>query len=837
VFDFVRTIRFKLTVWFVGILALVIFAISALLYFGLQRALIQSVDNNLHSAGIRSVAPARNVPDLQVYSDQEPSYPGLERYDQLRQLMLLSNTPARLLALDGSLLQSDALFPTGIDISAEQLLAANSGSARYETIVVRQDTFRLYTAPVRINDTRVAIVQVVDTLNEQLATLASLRALLLWLIPISLLFAGIGGSLLAGGALAPMKRVRREVEKIIEKGDLSHRVSVGLPDDEVGRLARTFDQLLVRVDQAMERERQFTSDASHELRTPLTVLKGEISVALSRMRSAGEYRQTLSQLESTVDDMHQLVEDLLTLTRVANNRQALVKAPIDVCDLVSQVCERMQVIADRQGVVLHSPTEPAGMVVMGDRIKLQRVFTNLVDNAVRYTPKGGRVDVAMRRENNTVLIDVRDTGRGIAPEHFPKLFQRFYRADSGRSRDVGGTGLGLALAQTIVKAHGGKITVSSKPGQGSCFTVLLPAASNQTVIAAPPVKKEKTRLPMTIARPKMLTPVAAAIQPAKPIALHNRSFRAMNTDIALFLLSDDSRHANCVLDAAEWFFMQVEWRLSRFRESSELSLLNRSGSARASRTLFDIMQLALQAHADTCGVFNPLIGRALAAAGYDRTFDDIGTDQVLARHAPIPAAIPSLADAVTLDVAMHQITLLNGAQIDLGGIAKGWAIDRAFHTISKLGPCCVNAGGDIRVCGSFEPGGNGWRVDIEDPFAAETLNAVGPSQVRVQTQSVHAVMLRDKSIATSGIVKRRWVVDGAEQHHLIDPRSGEPARNGLLSVTAIGDTTVQAEVAAKTVFILGEEEGSAWADERHIPSLIMFRDGEYLCNQWFPSVM
>jgi signal transduction histidine kinase/thiamine biosynthesis lipoprotein ApbE len=823
VFDFVRTIRFKLTVWFVGILAIVILAISALLYFGLQRVLLQSVDANLRTAGVRSVAPANAD-----QSPQEPGYPDNEQSDQLRRLVLLSNTPARLISLDGALLQSDPLFPRSISITIEALNTANQGAARFETIQVGLSTYRLYTAPVKVNNIRTAIVQVVDSMDEQINTLAGLRSLLAWLIPFTLLLAAIGGSFLAGRALAPMTRVRRDVEKIIEQADLSHRVSSGLPDDEVGRLARTFDQLLERVQQAMDRERRFTSDASHELRSPLTVLKGEISVALSRIRPGEEYRNTLAQLEPTVDDMSQLVEDLLTLTRAASNKQVVSMSPLNIIDLVTTICDRLQVVANGKSITLQTHSDRASMIVMGDRIRLQRVFTNLIDNALRYTSKGGKVDVTLRNEGYSVHIDVRDTGRGIASEHLPRLFQRFSRADDDRARDSGGTGLGLAIAQTIARSHGGRITVESKLGRGTCFTVALPLAPNQDALLPAPIEQREP-VGIRLLKKKLdkaVNPMPVKVHTTTNVELHDRTFRAMNTDVSLFLLSADTRHANCVLDAAEWFFVQTEWRLSRFRDSSEVSVLNRTGSAQASRVLFEILQLAEQSYKDTNGVFNPLIGPALVAAGYNRTFDDIGTDSMQPGPTMMAATVPSFSDSIVLDPITHQVTLSSGVQLDLGGIAKGWTIDRAFRTLSKLGSCCVNAGGDVHVSGSFEPGGKGWRIDVADPFAPDDGSVPG----------VRAVMLKDKAIATSGIMKRRWVVNGAEQHHLIDPRTGQPARNSLLFVTAIADTAIQAEVAAKTVFIMGEEEGSAWADARRIPVLLMFRDGEYLCNEYFPSM-
>lgn len=304
--------------------------------------------------------------------------------------------------------------------------------------------------------------------------------------------------------------------------------------------------------------------------------------------------------------------------------------------------------------------------------------------------------------------------------------------------------------------------------------------------------------------------------------LHERSFRAMNTPITLLVMSD-SRCANVMLDAIEWFFVQTEWKLSRFRASSELSALNRQGNTTASRVMFTVAQLATQAYATTGGIFNPLIGRALAAAGYDCTFDDIKEQVVVKTSSAGAHQVPSLSDKLILDPSTRRITLRDSAQLDLGGIAKGWAVDRACRALSRLGPCCVNAGGDVRASGSYIPDGEGWRVDIHDPFAL-------PNQPPVTERYV---MLRDAAIATSGIVTRRWIANGEEQHHLVDPRNGQPARNDLLFVSAIAATVTDAEVAAKTIFILGTEVGNAWAASRSIPALLMYRSGELTANPWF----
>lgn len=458
-FAFIRSIRFRLTLWFLGVFALVILLLSGFLYLGLQRVLLENVDASLSRAAQRAVSA--------------PVTTTLSNDDVLSQLNLLSLAPARLVSLDGAVLKSDALFPANVPTDAPAIASASAGNQRYETLLLNDAPYRLFTAPVRVNGSRLAAVQVAQRIDSEQETLAQVRTLLLIVIPLTLVLASFGGWFLAGRALAPMERVRRDVEGIIDNTDLSRRVGHQLNDDEVGRLARTFDRLIERVQHAMIREKQFTVDASHELRSPLTVLKGEISVALSRERSAGEYHDALVDLSVTTDEMTVLVDDLLALSRASNG--ALKMEVMDVRALCDQVCERLSVVAADKSIALNPPAAGEPVLARADKLKLQRVINNLVDNALRYTPAGGTVCVDVQREDAHAVIRVKDTGIGIAPAHQAMVFERFYRTDESRARDSGGSGLGLPIAQAIVQAHGGEITLQSVVEQGSIFTVRLPA--------------------------------------------------------------------------------------------------------------------------------------------------------------------------------------------------------------------------------------------------------------------------------------------------------------------------------------------------------------------------
>jgi heavy metal sensor kinase len=460
--NFFRSIRLRLTLYFVGAMAFVIVAIFSLIYFGLEPRLLASVDATLIDAAARSVESAG----------------GRSGDDAGRQIRLLTIAPARLMTVNGEVLAEDANFPAGVTLSAEMRAAAVAGQRRIETLQFGQTWYRLLTTGILANGEVAATIQVAHTLDNERGVLQDLRQLLTVAIPAALALAGLGGWLLAGSALAPSERVRRKVDGIIQSGDLSRRVSTDLPEDEIGRLAHTFDRLLERTEQSMQRERQFASDASHELRSPLTVLKGEISVALSRARSAEEYRDALAQLELSVDEMSVVVEDLLTLTRASAQTSELRLETVDLAGLVVTVTERLSGIAEAKRIVLTGPA-PNGppALVRGDRIRLQRVITNLIDNALRYTPEGGSIETRVSLEHGEVRLDAQDTGIGIAPEHIDRVFDRFFRADAARDRESGGTGLGLAIAKAIVESHGGVLSVTSQLGRGTCFTIRLPAAT------------------------------------------------------------------------------------------------------------------------------------------------------------------------------------------------------------------------------------------------------------------------------------------------------------------------------------------------------------------------
>jgi len=287
------------------------------------------------------------------------------------------------------------------------------------------------------------------------------------LLPLALLGAGIGGFALAGRALSPVDRITRVAAEISEQ-DLSRRLPVAA-NDELGRLATTFNALIRRLQQAFERQRRFTADASHELRTPLSLIQAITGQKLMRRREPEEYEQALRQIDEATAYMSKLVAHLLTLARADAGQLTLAREPLDLTELLEHVAGQ---VGDSSGRVI--PVYAAGpALAIGDTLRLTELFLNLLENASKYTPPEGTVEVHVCREQGSIEVAIRDTGIGIPPEHLPHIFDRFYRVDKARAREAGGTGLGLAISQWIAEAHGGSIRAESAPGQGTTMTVTL----------------------------------------------------------------------------------------------------------------------------------------------------------------------------------------------------------------------------------------------------------------------------------------------------------------------------------------------------------------------------
>lgn len=338
------------------------------------------------------------------------------------------------------------------------------------------EPIRLFTAPLQEGNRLLGTLVLAVSLRAGQSFLQQVLLSLVIALPVVLSLSAAGGLFLANRALLPVATITATARQI-NAADLSQRLDLNLPDDEIGQLARTFNAMLERIDDAFQRERQLTSDVSHELRTPLGLLKTQLSLARSRPRESAELLQMMMDMEGDVDRMTRLVEQMLTLARVEQRRLSDL-VPIDLGSLLRSIIGQFQASAAQRDVVLSLELPPqVNLIVNGDAERLRQVFVNLIDNAIKYTD--GVVTVSAVRHWDKVEIAVTNSGSGILPEHLPHLFERFYRTDNARARTTGGFGLGLAITQAIVQAHQGKIKVESEIGRGTTFTVSLPTSSTK----------------------------------------------------------------------------------------------------------------------------------------------------------------------------------------------------------------------------------------------------------------------------------------------------------------------------------------------------------------------
>jgi heavy metal sensor kinase len=319
--------------------------------------------------------------------------------------------------------------------------------------------------------------EVVAELEEVDAEHSLLTTVLVASLPAALLIIAGLGYWLARKALAPLDQLNRQTEQI-SADRLDRRLPVANPDDELGRLAQTINAMIGRLERSFLEVHRFTADASHELRTPLTAMRTETEVALRRSPTDAEYRQLLESILEEIDRLTRLTDQLLSLSREDARPDHAQADGIEIAKLVYGVAENMRPLAVARGVELIAHGNGA-IQVRGDEPRLRQVFYNLLDNAVKYTPPGGTIEVRLSRDAGAAVIVVRDTGIGIPAEHLPRVFERFYRVDKARSRAEGGTGLGLSIAKSIVESHGGRIEMSSSPGQGTTCTVILPEDEKQ----------------------------------------------------------------------------------------------------------------------------------------------------------------------------------------------------------------------------------------------------------------------------------------------------------------------------------------------------------------------
>lgn len=317
------------------------------------------------------------------------------------------------------------------------------------------------------------VVQVALDRKEEAKLLRQFGRRILPLLGVSLVLCTLAGYQIAHRGLRPIRRISDAADRI-RSTTLHERLPGGDFPAELGSLARSFNDMLDRLQDSFDRLSRFSADIAHELRTPLNTLRGEVEVALGKARSPEEYQETLGSFLEEAGRLTRLIESLLFLARAEDPKMEIRRESLDVAGELRSLAEFYEAAAADRGVAL-STSSTEGLRVSADRSLFQRAAGNLIDNALTHTPRNGRILLGAKSENGHVRIDVSDTGSGIAPEHLPRVFDRLYRADRSRTASTGGAGLGLAIVKSIAELHGGRTEIASEPGKGTRVSVILPA--------------------------------------------------------------------------------------------------------------------------------------------------------------------------------------------------------------------------------------------------------------------------------------------------------------------------------------------------------------------------
>ncbi|EFH84537.1 sensor histidine kinase [Ktedonobacter racemifer] len=486
-------IRVQLTLWYTAIFTLLILLFSLIFYTTLYTFLASGLDSALQLRAQQIAGGVSNDSGNIVIQDVTGELPGLDATatpenqgqgtTKAKQLGSQSDvnfgTLVRILDAKGQTTYISPAFHA-LSLPSNSFTSPLHGSAWQGTLTAHNgQAVRVYSVALSDNGTVFGVLQVGESLTQLTSTLQSVAIVLLVITPFMLLLGAIGSYWLAKRAFRPVLYLTRTTREI-EAGDLHRRVPIPRARDEVHELALTFNEMIGRLEQAFTQQRRFVADASHELRTPVAVIRSFTDVALEEPRAFEECITALREINAESERLGHLINDLLSLARADEEQMPIEREPVRLDLLTLDVCETMELLAIERGIDLQVQ-KIAPATIQGDTVRLIQVIMGVVDNALTYTNAGGKVTLSVETHALVARLVVRDTGIGIAEQDIPHIFERFYRADPVGWRAARGSGLGLSIADWVVRAHGGSIDVESQVGRGTTFTITLPLASPTSV--------------------------------------------------------------------------------------------------------------------------------------------------------------------------------------------------------------------------------------------------------------------------------------------------------------------------------------------------------------------
>lgn len=454
-----KTLRFRMMFLFCSVVGVLLAASYLAIWALLARAIPEQLNRQL----TETARP--------IVSDiiSEPAARDVERLDIPGQFF-------ELLDEDGSVLQRSSNLASPIDLNNLKVSPAHpvfgTGS------IGNSESVRIALIPFQQAGKPRALAVAIPSFGTN-RVLDSFGGIALLLFPLSLMVTAAISAFYVGKSLAPINALTDHAalmaKRVTNPQGFWTPLPIDLPDDELGRLANTFNHLLQSVDSAVRQLRQFVTDASHELRTPLAVLHGETELILSKPRESAEYRNTLSIFDDELRKLTRIVEGLFTLSMADAGQLHLQSEPLYINEVLEEACALVTSRGRTKNIVITRDLS-AEMAFYGDEAFLHQLFLIFLDNAIKYSPNGTQVHVSLEEIDGTIRARFRDEGIGISPEHLPFIFERFYRAIPNHYGDSHSGGLGLAIAQAIARAHAGSIECESRLGVGSTFTLVLPLA-------------------------------------------------------------------------------------------------------------------------------------------------------------------------------------------------------------------------------------------------------------------------------------------------------------------------------------------------------------------------
>jgi heavy metal sensor kinase len=461
-----RSIRARLITLYVVSLLLIFVCFGGYTYLGFKRYLIQSLQHTLlrraHQIASTILVDMPKKGESYVATEIQARYaPELnERFIRITDpsgRIIYASSNANILSPPPSLLL------IGSQIETEPV---------HQEEKLPKERIQVVSIGYRLDKEAPYIVEVGGSENDIFSALNGLLVTLALGFPVFIGLTSLGAYILLGRALRPVDEIVRSAERITLH-NLSQRLPVSATGDEVQRLSLALNRMIQRLDEAFQLTSRFTADASHELRTPLTIMRGELEALLKEQKLSED--QT-SQVESVLEEaerLTQIVEGLLLMSRLEAGESQMTKDPVDFAEIVRTTTEQMTPLADDKAVSMNLETG-SDVMVEGNEIRLKQVVVNLLDNAIKYTPEGGKITVKVEGEPSWAILEVRDNGIGISEKALPHVFERFYRSEQIQARKARGTGLGLSMVHSILEAHSGEVTVESRENQGAVFRVRLP---------------------------------------------------------------------------------------------------------------------------------------------------------------------------------------------------------------------------------------------------------------------------------------------------------------------------------------------------------------------------